>query len=49
MPPSVGGVKDLAADGRNAVVTPVAEGFARGEHTVVFVQNVFEEIRRRVK
>jgi serine/threonine-protein kinase len=44
---------DLAPDGRIAVVSPVARpGDAKApppEHTVVFVQNFFDEVRRRVK
>ncbi len=40
---------DVAPDGRIAVLTP--EGSAQGppaEHTVVFLQNFFDELRRRV-
>jgi serine/threonine-protein kinase len=41
---------DLANDGRIAVITPLDPGApARGEHTVVLLQNFFDEVRRRVK
>jgi hypothetical protein len=43
---------DLAPDGRIAVVTPVEGGSAAPpsfEHTVVFLQNFFDEVKRRVK
>jgi hypothetical protein len=41
---------DLAPDGRIAVVTPVeAPEVQTTEHTLVFLQNFFDELRRRVK
>jgi Tol biopolymer transport system component len=41
---------DLTTDDRIAVAMPVeGKDAVRGEHTVVFIQNVFDEIRRRVK
>ncbi len=40
---------DVAPDGRLAVTTPVAGGDAAArEHSVVFIVNFFEELRRRV-
>ena len=41
---------DLASDGKRVVVvTPVASAEApRQEHQVVFLQNFFDELRRRV-
>ena len=43
---------DLAADGRIAVVTPVAPAGGKApppENTIAMVQNFFDEVRRRVK
>jgi hypothetical protein len=49
----LGGVGwDLAADGRIAVVTPVAPAGGKApppENTIAMVQNFFDEVRRRVK
>jgi len=40
---------DLAPDGRISVLTPVVSSQAlAAEHTVVFLQNFFDELRRRV-
>jgi hypothetical protein len=40
---------DVGPDGRLAVTTPVVVGDAPDhEHSVVFVMNFFEELRRRV-
>jgi hypothetical protein len=46
----VGSTWDLARDGaRVVVVTPVeSAGAPKQEHEVVFVQNFFDELRRRV-
>jgi serine/threonine-protein kinase len=44
---------DLARDGRIALIAPVNPAGDRGkepaEHTVVFLQNLFDEVRRRVR
>jgi hypothetical protein len=46
---------DLAPDGRIAVVTPIddpskaAASAPPADHTVVFLQNFADEVRRRVK
>jgi hypothetical protein len=43
---------DLARDGRIALIAPVNPDQgekAPAEHTVVFVQNLFDEVRRRVR
>ena len=41
---------DLAADGRIAILTPAAAPSAQAaEHTVVFLENFFDELRRRVQ
>jgi hypothetical protein len=46
---------DLSTDGRIAVVTSIANSSQEGaaappaEHTVVLLQNFFDEVRRRVK
>ena len=40
---------DVAPDGRIAVLAPVESAEApTGEHTVVFLQNFFDELRRKV-
>ena len=40
---------DIAPDGRIAVLTPVQSSQApAAEHTVVFLQNFFDELRRKV-
>jgi serine/threonine-protein kinase len=40
---------DIAPDGRIGVVTPLESGSApAAEHTVVFLQNFFDELRRKV-
>jgi hypothetical protein len=40
---------DLAPDGRVAVLTPVeSTQTPKAEHTVVFLENFFDELRRRV-
>jgi hypothetical protein len=42
-------VWDLATDGtRVLVVTPAAADTTKAEHHVVFLQNFFDELRRRV-
>ena len=49
--PTLGGAVgfDLAPDGRRvAAMIPVGSQAARSEHTLVFVQNFFDELRRRV-
>jgi hypothetical protein len=51
---TLGGTQwDLARDGRIALIAPVnpADGRenAPAEHTVVFLQNLFDEVRRRVR
>jgi hypothetical protein len=47
---AVGSAWDLAPDGKRvAVVTPVESAEApRQEHEIVFLQNFFDELRRRV-
>ena len=43
---------DLAPDGRVAAVTPVQSpqpAVATAEHTVVFLENFFDEMKRRVR
>jgi serine/threonine-protein kinase len=38
---------DVAPDGRLVVTIPTVSGEAKTEHTVMFVQNFFDELRRR--
>jgi hypothetical protein len=49
---TVNGVRgiDMAADGRRlmAVVPTVIGPAPKAEHTIIFVQNFFDELRRRV-
>jgi len=46
---SYGAFLDLAPDGKRlAVVTPVQSAAPSTEHEVVFIENFFDELRRRV-
>ncbi len=39
---------DVAPDGRLVLMTPVVAGGTKAEHTLMFIQNFFDELRRRV-
>ena len=46
--PGAAGGFDLAPDGRLLLMLPTLEPGTRAEHTLMFVQNFYDELRRRV-